>query len=160
MFDVLFGKMRLRDMPRATVLPTLLLDNGLEEDQRRADALMMSSIGEDLSGTRIGDACIRSGSAPTFFRCYQGCVDGAVYANNPALCGVGRRRGPILPGHAVRLFPSGAVILPAAVRLRFPVERRHKGQPAHLERGDPFPFGPVTFYSDKAFYIDPVFRFF
>jgi len=48
----------------------------------------------DNADTPVGDACLRSAAAPTYFPIYQGYVDGGVFANNPsmaalssALCG-------------------------------------------------------------------------
>ena len=91
-YDLIFGDMRLVDMPRAQVVPAFHLDNGAISDtqqgERRADSTMMNNIGPGCGTERLADMCMRSGSAPTYFRCYQGYVDGGVFCNNAAGSGV------------------------------------------------------------------------
>lgn len=96
-YDLIFGDMRLVDMPRAQVVPAFHLDNGFIPDsqqqgqqpgERRADSTMMNNIGPGCGTERLADMCMRSGSAPTYFRCYQGFVDGGVFCNNAAGSGV------------------------------------------------------------------------
>ena len=103
-YDLIFGDMRLVDMPRAQVVPAFHLDNGFVPDpqqqpgqqqqgqqqqgERRADSTMMNNIGPGCGTERLADMCMRSGSAPTYFRCYQGFVDGGVFCNNAAGSGV------------------------------------------------------------------------
>ena len=88
-YDLVFGDLRLVDLPRAQVVPAFQLDNGAAEPaERRADSTMMNNVAPGCGTERLADMCMRSGSAPTYFRCYQGFVDGGVFCNNPAGYGV------------------------------------------------------------------------
>ena len=90
--DIVFGETRMRDLPRAVVVPAFLIDNGRDGAARHADSLFLTNAGAH-GDDRIADVCLRSGSAPTYFRCYQGYVDGGVFANNPSACGIAAAAG-------------------------------------------------------------------
>lgn len=90
--DVIFGETRMKDLSRPVVIPAFLIDNGLDGAARHADSLFLTNAGAH-GDDRIADVCLRSGSAPTYFRCYQGYVDGGVFANNPSACGIAAAAG-------------------------------------------------------------------
>lgn len=100
--DVVFGETRMKDLSRAVVVPAFLIDNGLDGAARHADSLFLTNAGAH-GDDRIADVCLRSGSAPTYFRCYQGYVDGGVFANNPSACGIAAAAGVPPSGYGADL---------------------------------------------------------
>jgi len=100
--DIIFGDTQMQDLSRPVVVPAFLIDNGRDGEERHADSLFMSNKGANGSD-RIADVCMRSGSAPTYFRCYQGFVDGGVFANNPSSCGISVAAGVPPNGYGVDL---------------------------------------------------------
>lgn len=88
--DVLFGDVKLKDLPRHTVMNSYHLDNGHPDITKREGEICfftnaVRGCGED---EKVCDVVCRSSSAPTFFPAYQGYVDGGVFASNPAACAV------------------------------------------------------------------------
>jgi hypothetical protein len=86
MCDIIMGDLRLKDLPRHVVIPTYKLDNEQPHHQRKGEVVFHHNVLPGSGEERAVDACLRSSAAPTYFRCYQGFVDGGVYANNPSTC--------------------------------------------------------------------------
>jgi len=89
MADIVFGDARIKDLTRQIMIPTYLLDNGPErpDEQRKSEALFFNNIvPNSTSEAKLTEICLRSSAAPTYFRCFQGYVDGGVFANNPSAC--------------------------------------------------------------------------
>ena len=89
MCDVLFGDLRVKDLPRQTFINSYLLDNGhVDSTQRSGEITFFTNVLPNSGDERVVDALLRSSSAPTFFRAYQGYLDGGIYCNNPASCAI------------------------------------------------------------------------
>jgi len=95
-YDLLFGDIRFKDLPRASAVPAFLMDNGMdtESGKRTANSVSLTNVGPDNGDFTLTEACMRSSAAPTFFRCFQGYLDGGVFANNPAGIGLPIAIGP------------------------------------------------------------------
>ena len=107
MGDLVLGNVQLRDLPRHVVIPSYSLDGGEKGVKRRGDALFMTNAIEDATNSvYLKDACLRSSSAPTYFRCYQSNIDGGLFANNPSGCAI-----PLVVGAQ----PSGLGVPPEDV---------------------------------------------
>lgn len=92
-----FGDKRLRDLPKKVAIPAFQLD-GWRKGVRSWKAKIFHNTGSeddpDMS-ERVVDVIMRSGSPPLIYPIFQsltgqgsGYVDGALYANNPALVGL------------------------------------------------------------------------
>ncbi len=89
--DLLFGEIQLKDLNVPVCIPSFLLDNGKSGNERMGDSCFFSTIDNNKKNnnfSRVADVCLRSGAAPTYFRAYQGYVDGGIFANNPSACGI------------------------------------------------------------------------
>ena len=111
MADLLYGDIRLKDLARHVLIPTYQLDNSARTpEQRKGEVVLMHNlVPGPTSDITVTDACMRSSAAPTYFRCYQGYVDGGVFANNPSACA-----WPVLLGpapHGLALAPADLVCL-------------------------------------------------
>ena len=111
MADLLYGDIRLKDLARHVLIPAYQLDNGAPApDRRKGETVLMHNlVPGPTSDITVTDACMRSSAAPTYFRCYQGFVDGGVFANNPSACA-----WPVLLGpapHGLALAPADLVCL-------------------------------------------------
>lgn len=92
-----FGDKRLRDLPKKVAIPAFQLD-GLRKGVRSWKAKIFHNTGREDDpdmNELVVDVLMRSGSPPLIYPIYQsitgqgsGYVDGALYANNPALVGL------------------------------------------------------------------------
>lgn len=107
MGDLVLGNVQLRSLSRHVVIPSYSLDGGEKGEKRRGDVLFMTNAVDDpTNDVFLKDACLRSSSAPTYFRCYQSNIDGGLFANNPSGCAL-----PIVVGSQ----PDGLGIPPENV---------------------------------------------
>eukprot|EP00727_Mastigamoeba_balamuthi_P005215 m51a1_g14692 hypothetical protein (754) ;mRNA; f:104766-107583 len=106
--DMLFKDTRLGHLRKRVVVPALSLDNNATyPNPRRAETRFFHNLGgpEDSSNERAADVALRTMSAPTFVPSYQGCVDGAIFANNPCAIGLIHAVSPNLLG-----VPAGDIV--------------------------------------------------
>jgi patatin-like phospholipase/acyl hydrolase len=98
----LFGEARLRHLRRRVLITSFDLDNRHPDPHFRTwkPKLFHNYPGPDSDGGALAwKVGLATAAAPTYFPSFEGYVDGAVYANNPSMCGLaqaldGRRRRP------------------------------------------------------------------
>ena len=84
-----FGKKtRLKQLKKRVLVPTFDLDNESPDPGKRMwkPKFFHNYPGPDSDGEElVVDVALRTSAAPTYFPTYQGYIDGAVVANNPAM---------------------------------------------------------------------------
>lgn len=92
---LLFGGIRLQDLKRKVVIPTVSLDNQISLQKRRHWSIEIAHNLDTEEGSRspaLADVVLRSSSLPVLHPAFQGRVDGGLYANNPSMCALALAR--------------------------------------------------------------------
>lgn len=83
-----FGDMRLSDIKKKVLIPTFDLDNECEGVRRWAPKFF-HNFGDDVDRKEfIKDVALATSAAPTYFKSWNGYVDGGLIANNSSLSAV------------------------------------------------------------------------
>jgi patatin-like phospholipase/acyl hydrolase len=99
-----FGDMTLADLPKKVLIPTLDLDNGHPDPERRTwkPKFFHNFPGPDSDGDQnVVDVALRTSAAPVYFPVYQGFIDGGLVANNPSMCALAQAIHPQTGGQAI-----------------------------------------------------------
>lgn len=82
-----FGDCTLGQFSKKVLISTFHLDrNPIEAHRLRTwKPKFFNNFQSTDLGERVVDVILRSGSAPTYFPCYQGYIDGGIAANNPSM---------------------------------------------------------------------------
>lgn len=67
---------------------------------------MWKSWGDDATAEKMLDAAMATSAAPTFFGAWKGYIDGGVFANNPAVCGLAEAKR-LWPGEVIGVVSVG-----------------------------------------------------
>lgn len=97
-----FGKMRLRDLPKKVLISSFDLDNyphkpGMPRTWKPKffhNYPELDSDGDEF----VVDVALRTSAAPSYFPVYQGYIDGGVVANNPSMCALAQALDPSTGG--------------------------------------------------------------
>ena len=84
--DTCFGNLRIKNLPRHICIPAFLIDSGDKVDElgnRYCKSETFNNLIHENENERIADICLRSASAPSFYKPYQNYVDGGIICNNP-----------------------------------------------------------------------------
>src|SRR5439155_22063918 len=95
--DVFGKKTRLKQLKKRVLVPTFDLDNESPDPGKRMwkPKFFHNYPGPDSDGAElVVDVALRTSAAPTYFPTYQGYIDGAVVANNPAMAALAQAVGP------------------------------------------------------------------
>jgi patatin-like phospholipase/acyl hydrolase len=107
----LFGRLKLRDLPKSVLIPTFDLDNQKKSaEKRRWKPKLFNNIqdGDKARNELVYRVALYTSAAPTFLPVVAGYIDGGVYANNPSMCALAQSQDP----HNVVPNPSlGEVVL-------------------------------------------------
>jgi patatin-like phospholipase/acyl hydrolase len=124
LIELLGSEMTLGQLHKRVLIPSFQLDNGGGPSQagkvrRWKPKFFHNFPGRDSDGSELVlDVAMRSSAAPTFFPSYQGYIDGAVVANNPAMCAMAqaihRDRGNQPPGD-IRILSLGTGLHPTFI---------------------------------------------
>lgn len=117
-----FGEGILDDLlPRHVLVPSFDLDNQAVPPAPRMwkPKFFHNFAGGDSDGKeKIADVALRTSAAPTYFPAYQGCVDGGVVANNPAMAALAQAIDPDTGRQLLadlRIFSVGTGLTPQFV---------------------------------------------
>lgn len=90
-----FGRKRLRDLPKRVLVPAFDLDNSDDPNKNPADPRRWKAKffhnypGPQSDGAElVVDVALRTSAAPTYFPSYQGYIDGGVVANSPSVAAI------------------------------------------------------------------------
>lgn len=85
----LYGTTKIGELSKKVVIPTFCLDDEAPSHRRWRAKIFHNFDGEDSDkDARLVDLAMATSAAPVFFPTYEKYVDGALIANNPALCAV------------------------------------------------------------------------
>jgi patatin-like phospholipase/acyl hydrolase len=122
LLEEVFGKKtRLKHLKKRVLVPTFDLDNESPDSGMRTwkPKFFHNYPGPDTDGEElVVDVALRTSAAPTFFPTYQGYIDGALVANNPAMAALAQALHAGTGQQAlqdVRLFSLGTGVNPAYV---------------------------------------------
>lgn len=90
----LYGSTRLDELEKKVVIPAFCLDDGAKVHRRWRAKIFHNFKGEDCDTVRLVDVAMATSAVPVFFQTYDKYVDGALIANNPALCAVAQTQDP------------------------------------------------------------------
>jgi patatin-like phospholipase/acyl hydrolase len=119
--EVFGKKTRLKHLRKRVLVPTFDLDNESPDPGKRMwkPKFFHNFPGPDSDGEElVVDVALRTSAAPTYFPTYQGYIDGAVVANNPAMAALAQALDAGTGKQAlqdVRLFSLGTGVNPAYV---------------------------------------------
>ena len=84
-----YGPTRFSDLKKKVVIPTFCLDDEAKYHRRWRAKVFHNFAGADCDGdAKLVDVAMATSAVPVFFPTYDKFVDGALIANNPALCAV------------------------------------------------------------------------
>lgn len=87
--DFVYCGMSLKNLKKKVVVPTFCLDDGQTERRRWKPKIFHNFPGTDCdSEVKLVDVAMATSAVPVFFPSYKSYIDGAVIANNPALCAI------------------------------------------------------------------------
>ncbi|BFU24325.1 phospholipase, patatin family protein [Entamoeba histolytica HM-1:IMSS-B] len=84
--EVAFGNLKLHDLPRHVLIPSFLIDSGIDSETRHCKSEAFNNIIPGNDTEKVADVCLRSAAAPSYYKPYQNYVDGGIVDNVP--CGV------------------------------------------------------------------------
>lgn len=90
----LYGSTKLDDLKKRVVIPTFCLDDEAKHHRRWRAKIFHNFKGTDCDTDRLVDVAMATSAVPVFFPIYDKYVDGALIANNPALCAVAQTQDP------------------------------------------------------------------
>ena len=114
----LYGDLRLGDLLKKVLIPTIDLDSGPDNGAYRhwKAKLFHNFPGPDSDADeRVLDVAMRSAAAPIYFPIYQGYIDGGLVANNPSMCALVQAIGADgvqCPLNEIALFSLGTGMNP------------------------------------------------
>lgn len=90
-----YGSAKIGDLKKKVVIPTFCLDDEASSHRRWRAKIFHNFEGADSDGnTKLVDMAMATSAVPVFFPTYDKYVDGALIANNPALCAVAQTQDP------------------------------------------------------------------
>lgn len=90
-----YGTATLGDLPKKVVIPTFCMDDENPSHRRWRAKIFHNFQGLDSDGgQKLVDVAMATSAVPVYFPIYNKYVDGALIANNPALCAVAQTQDP------------------------------------------------------------------